>query len=129
MKRIIQYGAVFCAVLIFWGIAATGETFKIMTEEYPPFNFMEEGKLTGLSTEVVQQLAKKIGHPEKIEMLPWARAYGLILQEMVPSLLPKKNMATADFSVEKMSGIVGGLGVIIGCNEGTSMISIVKDVP
>jgi polar amino acid transport system substrate-binding protein len=80
MKRIIQYGAVFCAVLIFWGTAATGETFKIMTEEYPPFNFMEEGKLTGLSTEVVQQLAKKIGHPEKIEMLPWARAYGLIQQ-------------------------------------------------
>jgi hypothetical protein len=40
-----------------------------------------------------------------------------------------KNMVTADFSVEKMSGIVGGLGVIIGCNEGTSMISIVKDVP
>lgn len=80
MKRIIQYGAVFCAVLIFWGTAATGETFKIMTEEYPPFNFTEEGKLTGLSTEVVQQLAKKIGHPEKIEMLPWARAYGLIQQ-------------------------------------------------
>jgi hypothetical protein len=48
---------------------------------------------------------------------------------MVSSPLPQKNMVTADFSVEKMSGIVGGLGVIIGCNEGTSMISIVKDVP
>lgn len=80
MKSFNRYGAVLCALLIFWGTAAHAVTFKIMTEEYPPFNFTEGGKLTGLSTEVVLQLAKNVGHPNDIEMLPWARAYGLIQQ-------------------------------------------------
>lgn len=80
MKKINLYGVVLGAVLMFWTTAATGETYKIMTEEYPPFNYTEGGKLTGLATEVVLQLAKKLGHPEDIEMLPWARAYGLIQQ-------------------------------------------------
>lgn len=80
MKRIELYGVVLGAVLMLCGAVAQAETFKIMTEEYPPFNYTADGKLTGLSTEVVQQLAKKVGHPEDIEMLPWARAYGLIQQ-------------------------------------------------
>lgn len=80
MKKISLFGVVVGAVLMFLTTVATGETFKIMTEEYPPFNYTEGGKLTGLATEVVLQLAKKLGHPEDIEMLPWARAYGLIQQ-------------------------------------------------
>lgn len=52
--------------------------FKIMTEEYPPFNYTDNGNLTGLSTEVIEEVAKRVGHPTDIEVLPWARAYGLI---------------------------------------------------
>lgn len=80
MKKFKLYGVVLGAVLMLCGSVVYAETFKIMTEEYPPFNYTADGKLTGLSTEVVQQLAKKVGHPEDIEMLPWARAYGLIQQ-------------------------------------------------
>lgn len=58
--------------------SAWSQDFKIMTEEYPPFNYSEGGKLTGLSTEVTLELTKRVGHSADIDLLPWARAYGLI---------------------------------------------------
>lgn len=70
-----------CAVWIFSVVPALAEGFKIMTEEYPPFNYTENGKLTGLSTEVVEALAQKVGNPADIEVKPWARAYAQIQKE------------------------------------------------
>jgi len=52
--------------------------FKIMTEEYPPFSYTEKGKITGLSTEIVVELASRIGHSTDIKSVPWARGYGLV---------------------------------------------------
>ncbi|MCG8619470.1 MAG: ABC transporter substrate-binding protein [Desulfobacterales bacterium] len=51
--------------------------FSIMTEEYPPFNYTENGKLTGLSSEVMTELLNRLGHENNIKVLPWARAYNL----------------------------------------------------
>lgn len=64
--------------LIFTVSQASATDFKIMTEEYPPFNYSEGGKLTGLSTDVMMELAKRVGHSSEFEMLPWARGYNLI---------------------------------------------------
>lgn len=58
--------------------SAYASTFNIMTEEYPPYNYTENGQLTGFSTEVVLELAKRVGHSDGIKELPWARAYRLI---------------------------------------------------
>jgi len=57
---------------------AQAENFEIMTEEYPPFNYTENGKLTGLSSEVMEELIKRIGHPDNIKVVPWSRGYKLI---------------------------------------------------
>lgn len=50
----------------------------LMTEEYPPYNYTENGELTGLSIEVVRAVLKKIGHPDNIKSMPWSRSYNLI---------------------------------------------------
>ncbi len=81
MKKISMLLVSVMLVFMFFGGAANGETFKIMTEENPPFNFTDNGKITGLSTEVVVELAKRVGNTGDIEMLPWARAYGLAQQK------------------------------------------------
>jgi hypothetical protein len=39
--------------------AAKPGDLKIYTEAYPPLNFAEKGKITGLATEVVQDLMKR----------------------------------------------------------------------
>ncbi len=35
------------------------DDLKIMTEEYPPFNYMKDGKLVGLGTEIVVEMLKR----------------------------------------------------------------------
>lgn len=77
-KKLAIAFTVACCLLSSSAFAAD---FKIMTEEYPPFNYSDGGQVTGLSTDVVLEIAKRIGHPTDIEMLPWARAYGLIQQK------------------------------------------------
>ena len=73
--------SILCSFIFFFFFTAGGAIaadYKIMTEEYPPFNYTDGGKITGLSTEVMFEIAKRIGHHTDIEVLPWARAYGLI---------------------------------------------------
>lgn len=52
--------------------------FEIMTENLPPFNYEEDGQLKGISVEIVREILQKVGHPDQIEVLPWARAYRII---------------------------------------------------
>nr|WP_315182830.1 transporter substrate-binding domain-containing protein [uncultured Albidiferax sp.] len=53
------------------------ETIKILTEEYPPYNFTDKGRITGLGTEVVQAVLKEIHIEGQFQSLPWARAYDI----------------------------------------------------
>ncbi len=57
------------------------ENFKIFTEEYPPYNYTENGNITGISTEIVREILHRINHPDTIEVSPWSTAYRLIKEE------------------------------------------------
>ena len=51
----------------------------VVTEELPPYNMTLDGKLTGMSTEVVQAVLKEAGETAPIQSMPWARAYDIAL--------------------------------------------------
>ena len=55
------------------------QAIRVVTENLPPYNMMENGRITGLSTEVVQDVLVRVGSSPIIELLPWARAYDLAL--------------------------------------------------
>ena len=57
-----------------WSAQAV-ESIKVLTEEYPPFNYTDKGKITGLGTEVVQAVLKEIHIEGHFQSMPWARAY------------------------------------------------------
>ncbi|WP_293763607.1 ABC transporter substrate-binding protein [uncultured Aquitalea sp.] len=49
---------------------------RLLTEDYPPFNMPAgNGKVSGLSTEIVQELLKRAGVSYTIELMPWIRAF------------------------------------------------------
>lgn len=54
---------------------------RIVTEELPPYNMTQNGRVTGMSTEVVEAVLKEIGVQASIQPMPWARAYELALNE------------------------------------------------
>ena len=61
--------------LLLAGIAFPACALTLLTEENPPFNYTENGKLTGLVTELVQETMRRANVPFTVEVLPWTRAY------------------------------------------------------
>ena len=55
--------------------AGYADPLVVMTEELAPFGYIENGKVTGLSVEIVQAMLKKMRYPIEIKLYPWARAY------------------------------------------------------
>ena len=59
----------------------TTESLIYLTEKYPPHNYMENGRLKGVSIAILQLLWKKLNVPDKtssVEMVPWARGMSMI---------------------------------------------------
>lgn len=53
---------------------------QIVTEEYPPFNFVENGVPTGIFIDVLDYILKDTGSAQSIkdvQVLPWARGYNM----------------------------------------------------
>lgn len=72
----------FALVLLLCG-PATAQPLKLLTEEYPPYNFSAGDGLTGASVEQADLIMKSLGMEYSIELLPWARA--IALAESQPS--------------------------------------------
>lgn len=47
---------------------------QIVTSEYPPFEYSEDGRLVGTDTHVIRQVVTAMGYEPRIELLPWIRA-------------------------------------------------------
>ncbi|OSQ29944.1 ABC transporter substrate-binding protein [Thalassospira sp. MCCC 1A03138] len=80
------------AVVVLWShgmlaAAQTGDTLaaarsvKIYTEDFAPFNYMTDAGLTGAGTDVVREMATRLGHDGKFEVLPWKRALQIVDNE------------------------------------------------
>lgn len=50
---------------------------RLVTEAWPPMSFEQDGVPTGFGVELVNMLQARLGQQEKIEVLPWARAYSI----------------------------------------------------
>jgi ABC-type amino acid transport substrate-binding protein len=58
--------------------AADFDSLEIMTEDFPPFNYSENGKATGIAVALLLNASAAVGKPiktEKINLITWARAY------------------------------------------------------
>jgi polar amino acid transport system substrate-binding protein len=90
LRRIVVIVAF--AVVILWshGMVAAAQTgdmlaaarsIKIYTEDFAPFNYMSDTGLTGAGTDVVREMAARLGHDGKFEVLPWKRALQIVDNE------------------------------------------------
>lgn len=76
VSKLLRAGALAALALLWTGVRAA-ESVRIVTEELPPYNFTDNGRVTGLSTEVVEAVLKEIGVDASIQSMPWARAYDM----------------------------------------------------
>jgi polar amino acid transport system substrate-binding protein len=72
MKRVV----IALAALVLSGSSASAQSMKVYTELSPPNQFNgPDGKLTGIAVDLVQEIQKRIGNKDPIEVVPWARGY------------------------------------------------------
>jgi len=64
--------------------ARTLDDLTFITEEYPPFNFSEEGTLKGIATDTLVEMLKLLDAKptrENINVFSWARGYSIALNQ------------------------------------------------
>lgn len=63
-------------------IASDSLSQPVMTEDFPPLNFLDERKeLKGPSIEIVRNIMEAIGFKATIKEYPWARGYQMVQRE------------------------------------------------
>ncbi len=60
---------------------AAPEMLRIYTEDSPPANYLDQGRLKGLSVEIVREILHRLKLPDHIQTVPWARGYTLALTQ------------------------------------------------
>ncbi len=80
---------VWCALLLFPATAQSGlsapmelKEYTWLTEEYYPFNYTENGRVRGISADLLRMVWTELDiAPPHIESMPWARAYERVQHE------------------------------------------------
>jgi polar amino acid transport system substrate-binding protein len=71
------------ALLLFVLSLSAKTTITVLTEQLPPLNytdqkskvFVKNDKITGFSTEVIREIAKRVNTKITVKLMPWARVY------------------------------------------------------
>jgi len=68
------------SVILTANVSANNE-LTIMTENWPPLNYVENNVLKGPAVDIVRAIQKKIQNENKILVFPWKRAYTYALEQ------------------------------------------------
>ncbi len=90
-----------------FGVVHAAE-LTVITENSPPLNYKKNGKVTGVATELVQEIMRRTGKVYSIEIMPWARGYRLALKK--PNIVLYSTVRTK--SREKLFKWVGPIATL-----------------
>jgi polar amino acid transport system substrate-binding protein len=63
------------AVLCLFPFVVWAEKLPVVCHEFPPYNYRgDDGNITGASTEIVNEVLRRMGYEADIRLLPWNRA-------------------------------------------------------
>ena len=80
MSTTLRY-VVCCFLLIIVPIVSSAAELEVVTENWRPYNYLEEGEVKGVSTEIVKKVLDRAGLSYSITVYPWSRAYELAQTE------------------------------------------------
>ncbi len=118
----------------------------LVTSEYPPFEYTENGVARGLSVEIVQAVFRQMGQPIEIKAFPWKRALFMIQggsadaafttnrtsEREAYGVFPKESLLSGTISFFSLSDAsyryTGDLASLSHCRVGTDRGSSYGDV-
>jgi len=63
------------------GGRASGLELNAVTNEWPPYNYQEQGQLKGISTDILRAACQEAALRCNLQLMPWARAYNTALTQ------------------------------------------------
>lgn len=74
MTRLAIAAAAFSLSLSAGAAGASAETIKLNTQDWKPYQTVNNGQVEGLAVKAVKCIVEKMGHKAEITVLPWTRA-------------------------------------------------------
>lgn len=72
LRRLVLIGSIALSIIH----TSFAQKITVVTEEYPPYNFLDSNKkVSGMSTDVVEEVLKRAKLDYHLNIYPWARAY------------------------------------------------------
>jgi polar amino acid transport system substrate-binding protein len=100
----------------------------LLTEENPPFNYSDSGKLTGLVTELVLETVRRANVPYTIEVLPWERAYGRTQSERDTCLFATARLDTRERLFTWVGPYASNVWGIYGTGDFAGSVRLLSDL-
>lgn len=81
MKRLLLSALFLCTISVLFIQCNKEEekhyqfTFEFITEEYKPFNYSEDGHITGLAPDLLREICSGLDIPFEVTLMPWEDAY------------------------------------------------------
>lgn len=89
------------------------QKIAVATEEFAPYNFLDrDKKLTGMSTEIVEEVLKRAQLDYRIDVYPWARAYKIV-QEQPNALIYSIVRSEKREALFKWVGVIASMDVYL----------------
>jgi polar amino acid transport system substrate-binding protein len=108
--------------------AAPAVALTLLTEENPPFNYMEKGKLVGAATEIVLDMATRASVPVKTDVLPWDKAYVRAQGERDTCLFSTARLENRERLFLWVGPIATNVWAVYGKSDFAPAIRTVKDL-
>lgn len=67
--------------LVTFSPISIGTSMQVVTEHHPPVQYIVEGQIKGLATDIVRALLSETGIDAQFHIVPWARAYDKALND------------------------------------------------
>lgn len=94
--------------------------FNLVTENYPPFNMEESGKVIGMSADVMRELMKREEIEYSMVLYPWSRALKMGLEEKDTAVFSTARTPERDPLFKWVGPLVANDWVFFG-KEGTKI--------
>lgn len=72
---------------LFFNASWADKTLKIVTDPWPPYAYLEQGKAVGIDVDTALAVLNRMGYIANIEMLPWKRCLALVKNLQADAIL------------------------------------------
>ena len=120
-------------VLILGGLLYSNEIdmMKLLTEEYPPYNYTENGIVIGIAPDLMEEMLKKLDTKltqKDIKVYPWARGYLMALKEKNTVLFAMTKTSAREKLFKWVGPIIENHNILMAKKEKNIKINSFEDI-